>query len=119
MQRNTSDLAGQRFSSRFDGNEFFFDEHRVNALKILPGVAYLEMARAAIALSLAGDEAPVRLKHIAWRQPMRHDGGTLTIDIELAQQDNGEIRFEMLSAAANGPSYCHGVALIGTPGRSR
>ncbi|WP_373361919.1 beta-ketoacyl synthase N-terminal-like domain-containing protein (plasmid) [Ralstonia solanacearum] len=65
VQRNTSDLAGQRFSSRFDGNEFFFDEHRVNALKILPGVAYLEMARAAIALSLAGDEAPVRLKHIA------------------------------------------------------
>ncbi|WP_196381572.1 type I polyketide synthase, partial [Ralstonia solanacearum] len=116
VQRNTSDLAGQRFSSRFDGNEFFFDEHRVNALKILPGVAYLEMARAAIALSLAGDEAPVRLKHIAWRQPMRHDGGTLTIDIELAQQDNGEIRFEMLSAAANGPSYCHGVALIGPPG---
>ncbi len=116
VQRNTSDLAGQRFSSRFDGNEFFFDEHRVNGLKILPGVAYLEMARAAIALSLAGDEAPVRLKHIAWRQPMRHDGGALAIDIELAQQDNGEIRFEMLGAAADGPSYCHGVALIGTAG---
>ncbi|MHA6890102.1 SDR family NAD(P)-dependent oxidoreductase [Ralstonia pseudosolanacearum] len=116
VQRNTSDLAGQRFSSRFDGNEFFFDEHRVNGLKILPGVAYLEMARAAIALSLAGDEAPVRLKHIAWRHPMRHDGGALAIEIELAQQDNGEIRFEMLDAAADGPSYCHGVALIGPPG---
>ncbi|CBJ34757.1 type I polyketide synthase [Ralstonia solanacearum] len=113
VQRNTSDLAGQRFSSRFDGNESFFDEHRIRGRKILPGVAYLEMARAAIALSLAGDEAPVRLKHIAWQQPMRHDGGELAIDIELAEQGNGEIRFEVLGAAAQGPSYCRGVALVG------
>ncbi|MFD2408122.1 polyketide synthase dehydratase domain-containing protein [Azorhizophilus paspali] len=76
-------------------------------------MAYLEMARAAIELSLAGDEALVRLKNIAWQQPMRHDGGELAIDIELAEQDNGEIQFEILGATADGPSYCHGVALVG------
>lgn len=114
VQRNTSDLAGQRFSSRFDGKEFFFDEHRVNGVKILPGVAYLEMARAAIELSLAGEETLVRLKNIAWLQPMRHDGGELSIDIELTEQDNGEIQFEIVGAAADRPSYCRGVALVGT-----
>lgn len=114
VQRNTSDLAGQRFSSRFNGNEFFFDEHRVNGVKILPGVAYLEMARAAVELSLADDEALVQFKHIAWQHPMRHDGGELAIDIELSEQDNGEILFEILGATVDGPSYCRGVALVGT-----
>ncbi|WP_338925302.1 SDR family NAD(P)-dependent oxidoreductase [Mycetohabitans endofungorum] len=113
VQRNTSDLAGQRFSSRFNGNEFFFDEHRVNGVKILPGVAYLEMARAAIELSLADDDALVQFKHIAWQHPMRHDGGELSIDIELSEQDNGEILFEIFGANVDGPSYCRGVALVG------
>ncbi|WP_339521582.1 SDR family NAD(P)-dependent oxidoreductase [Pseudomonas sp. EL_65y_Pfl2_R96] len=114
VQRNTSDLAGQRFTSRFDGNEWFFAEHRVNGLKVLPGVAYLEMARAALKLSLTDDGAVVRLKNIAWRQPMRHDGGELSIDIDLAEQDNGEIRFEIRGATADGPSYCAGVATVGS-----
>lgn len=113
VQRNTSDLAGQRFSSRFNGNEFFFDEHRVNGVKILPGVAYLEMARAAVELSLADDDALVQFKHIAWQHPMRHDGGELAIDIELSEQDNGEILFEIVGANVDGPSYCRGVALVG------
>ncbi|WP_323072396.1 SDR family NAD(P)-dependent oxidoreductase [Mycetohabitans endofungorum] len=113
VQRNTSDLAGQRFSSRFNGNEFFFDEHRVNGVKILPGVAYLEMARAAVELSLADDDALVQFKHIAWQHPMRHDGGELAIDIELSEQDNGEILFEIFGANVDGPSYCRGVALVG------
>ncbi|MGX0890777.1 rhizoxin synthesis polyketide synthase RhiF [Pseudomonas sp. ADAK2 TE3594] len=113
VQRNTSDLAGQRFSSRFDGNEWFFAEHRVSGLKILPGVAYLEIARVALELSLANERAVVRLKNIAWRQPMRHDGGVLAIDIELAEQDNGEIRFEICGTPADGPSYCAGVATVG------
>ncbi|UWF51895.1 SDR family NAD(P)-dependent oxidoreductase [Pseudomonas sp. N3-W] len=117
VQRNTSDLAGQRFSSRFDGNEWFFAEHRVNGLKILPGVAYLEMARAALERSLANERAVVRLKNIAWRQPMRHDGGELAIDIELAEQDNGEIRFEIRDTTADGPSYCAGVAVVGAAER--
>lgn len=114
LQRNTSDLSGQRFSSRFSGNEWFFSEHRVNGLKVLPGVAYLEMARAAVEQSLAAEGALVSLKNIAWRQPMGHAGADLDIDIELTEQDNGEIRFEIRGATADGPSYCTGVALVGS-----
>ncbi|KJH66473.1 polyketide synthase [Chromobacterium violaceum] len=109
-QRNTSDLSGLRFTSRFSGDEFFFDQHRINGERVLPGVAYLEMARAAIELSLAGDEALTRLKHIAWLRPLRHGGGELTVDIELERCDDGEIHFEVVDEA--GISYCRGAAVI-------
>src|SRR5947207_11857724 len=53
LHRNTSDLAEQRYSSTFTGEEFFLADHQVKAdghvdRRMLPGVAYLEMARAAI-----------------------------------------------------------------------
>src|SRR5215469_13678244 len=53
LHRNTSDLSEQRYDSTFTGDEFFLSDHRVAvngqaAHRVLPGVAYLEMARAAI-----------------------------------------------------------------------
>ncbi|TRX76729.1 type I polyketide synthase [Pseudomonas mangiferae] len=112
VQRNTSDLAGQRFSSRFDGHEPFFTDHRVNGLKVLPGVAYLEMARAALALSLSTGERVTRLKNVAWQQPMRHDGGELSVDIEVEEQLDGTLRFEVHGEAGTGV-YCRGVGVTG------
>ncbi|KAF0866050.1 type I polyketide synthase [Pseudomonas sp. LD120] len=114
VQRNTSDFAGQRFNSRFDGSEDFFAQHQVQGLKVLPGVAYLEMARAALELSLADERRVVRLNNIAWRQPMRHDGGELAIDIELVEQESGAMGFEVLGATTQGPSYCTGVGVLGS-----
>ena len=49
LQQNTSDLSEQRYSSIFTGREFFLADHRVKGQSVLPGVAYLEMARAALA----------------------------------------------------------------------
>ena len=51
LQRNTSTLAGQRYSSRFSGHEFFLADHVVQGRRLLPGAAQLEMARAAAALA--------------------------------------------------------------------
>jgi len=53
LHRNTSDLNEQRYSSTFTGEEFFLADHQMKAdaepsRKVLPGVAYLEMARAAV-----------------------------------------------------------------------
>src|SRR5205085_12510113 len=53
LHHNTSDLSEQRYSSVFTGDEFFLVEHHLRsdhgtAQKALPGVACLEMARAAI-----------------------------------------------------------------------
>ena len=54
LHRNTSTLSEQRFTSTFTGEEFFLMDHQVQGQKVLPGVAYLEMARAA--LTAAGEE---------------------------------------------------------------
>ena len=48
LHQNTSDLSGQRFSTTFTGQEFFLADHMVKGQRELPGVAYLEMARAAV-----------------------------------------------------------------------
>ncbi|MCP3942315.1 MAG: type I polyketide synthase, partial [Desulfobacteraceae bacterium] len=67
LHRNTSDLSEQRFSSAFTGNEFFLADHVVKGKKVLPGVAYLEMARAAVerAAGVSGDEqAGILLRNV-------------------------------------------------------
>src|SRR5204863_2408944 len=53
LHSNTSDLSQQSYSAIFTGEEFFLSDHQVRAdgrtvQKVLPAVAYLEMARAAI-----------------------------------------------------------------------
>ena len=52
VHENTSDLSGQRFRTRLSGEEFFLSDHVVQGRRVLPGVAYLEMARAAVARSV-------------------------------------------------------------------
>ncbi|HEU4770401.1 MAG TPA: SDR family NAD(P)-dependent oxidoreductase, partial [Pyrinomonadaceae bacterium] len=47
IDANTSDLEEQKFTTRFTGNEFFLSDHVIKGSKLLPGVAVLEMARAA------------------------------------------------------------------------
>ena len=47
VHRNVSTLTQTKFESFFDGQEFFFEDHQIRGDKILPGVAYLEMAAAA------------------------------------------------------------------------
>src|SRR5688500_1921932 len=53
LHRNSSDLHEQRYSSTFTGQESFLADHQVApngqaGRSLLPGVAYLEMAGAAI-----------------------------------------------------------------------
>ena len=48
LHSNTSDLTEQRYTSVFDGQEFFLRDHQVGGRKVLPAVAYLEMVRVAV-----------------------------------------------------------------------
>src|SRR5207237_8796577 len=42
------DLPGRRYRSTFTGEEFFLADHVVQGVRILPAMAYVEMARAAV-----------------------------------------------------------------------
>src|SRR5260370_13614108 len=74
---NTSDLSEQRYSSTFTGDEFFLADHQVAAhgrasQKVLPGVAYLEMARVAIeqAWPAHPESALLELHNTVWAKPI-------------------------------------------------
>src|SRR5436190_1503955 len=71
LQRNTSDLSEQRYSSTLTGDEFFLADHRVKGQKVLPGVAYLEMARAAVEQAWPRpDSVVLELHNTVWAQPI-------------------------------------------------
>ncbi|PWK14994.1 SDR family NAD(P)-dependent oxidoreductase [Tumebacillus permanentifrigoris] len=100
LHRNTSDLYEQRFSTTLTGSEFFLADHQINGRKVLPGVAYLEMARAAITeAAIAHEEQPdqvrVKLKHVAWASPIHVEEEPVDVHIGLYPEDNGEIAFEV------------------------
>ncbi|WP_440119140.1 SDR family NAD(P)-dependent oxidoreductase [Paenibacillus sp. QZ-Y1] len=77
VQQNTSDFTEQRFSSVFNGTEFFLRDHIIHGVSVLPGVAQLEMARAALQLTVAGTR-PVFLQNVVWISPVVMDGDAAT-----------------------------------------
>ncbi|MGK5507745.1 SDR family NAD(P)-dependent oxidoreductase [Brevibacillus formosus] len=100
LQRNTSDFSEQRFSSTFTGQEFFLSDHVVKKQRILPGVAYLEMARAAAeqaTAALTEEPAQIQLKNVVWTRPIVVGDQPAQIHIGLVPEENGEITFEIYS----------------------
>ncbi|MBV9493032.1 MAG: SDR family NAD(P)-dependent oxidoreductase [Acidobacteria bacterium] len=113
LHSNTSDLGGQRYRSAFTGEEFFLSDHRVGVSgatgeKVLPGVAYLEMARAAVehALPERPESAVAELRDIVWAQPLVvAEPQQVTIGLTATADD--QIEFEIYSQA-NGEDVLHG-----------
>ncbi|BAH44963.1 putative polyketide synthase [Brevibacillus brevis NBRC 100599] len=100
LQRNTSDFSVTRFSSTFTGQEFFLTDHVVKKQRILPGVAYLEMARAAAeqaTASLTEEPAKIALKNVVWTRPIVVGDQPVQIHIGLVPEENGEITYEIYS----------------------
>ena len=104
LHQNTSTLSEQRYSSTFSGEEFFLADHIVKGRKILPGVAQLEMARAAVerALGVRNETLmEIRLKNIVWVRPITVGEGPVQVHIGLFPEANGEIAYEIYSIPDN------------------
>ncbi|MGH8259093.1 MAG: beta-ketoacyl synthase N-terminal-like domain-containing protein, partial [Steroidobacteraceae bacterium] len=102
VHRNTSTLREQRFTSRFTGEEFFLADHVVQGRRLMPAAAFLEMARAALTLSLDAverDGTRMRLQNIVWQRPLAMDDSR-DVHVSLAAQESGEIEFEIYTEAA-------------------
>ncbi|GCF07148.1 hypothetical protein KDI_07120 [Dictyobacter arantiisoli] len=104
LHRNTSDFSEQRFSSRFSGHEFFLRDHVVQGHKVLPGVAYLEMAHEALKQSLDLDDGAtqtiISLKNVVWLRPIIVDETPVDVHISLSPEENGNIDFEIYTLPA-------------------
>ena len=73
--------------------------------RLLPGVAYLEMARAAVARASGqedGSAGGVHLKHVVWARPFAVGAGGSEISIELAAEESGSYQMPSLILAATG-----------------
>ncbi|ESP90256.1 SDR family NAD(P)-dependent oxidoreductase [Pseudoalteromonas luteoviolacea] len=69
LQRNTSNFSGVRYENDFNGQEWFLRDHQVSGEKVLPGVAYLEMAvQAAKDVHKLTESDRLSLSNIVWRR---------------------------------------------------
>lgn len=117
LHRNTSDLCEQRYSSTFTGGEFFLTDHQVavrgqEGQKMMPGVAYLEMARAAVeqAWPSRPQGAMLELRSTVWAQPIVVADGR-QISIALMANENDEIDYEIYSEdSGQEVIHCQGCA---------
>ncbi|ELR72060.1 Long-chain-fatty-acid--CoA ligase [Fulvivirga imtechensis AK7] len=96
LHTNTSDFSSQSYGSVFSGKEFFLADHRINGQKVLPAVAYLEMACAAVMKATSGQFEPsmLELGNIVWVKPIIVNNETQT-HINLSVSDQGQIAYEI------------------------
>src|SRR6266850_1027174 len=115
---NTSDLSQQSYSAIFTGEEFFLSDHQVRAdgrtvQKVLPGVACLEMARAAIdqALPSRPESTGLELRNTVWVQPIVVTGKK-QVRIALSVNDDG-VDYEIYSQDTEQRLvHCQGRAVL-------
>jgi len=81
LHSNESDLGGQKYTSVYTGSEKFLSEHKVREEKILPGTAYLELAREAGERSLR--QKITQLRDITWLSPIRVNGTPEQVSIRV------------------------------------
>jgi polyketide synthase PksN len=127
LHANTSDFHTQAYTAEFTGREFFLADHRIGRAgeeprRILPGVACLEMARAAIDLALPAADAArrIELRNIAWMEPVVVQGPT-RVAVALAPRDDA-VEFAIHGEGADGEAivHCQGQAVLqeaADPGR--
>ncbi len=129
LHRNTSDLAEQRFTTTLTGREFFLADHRVRGQTILPGVAYLEMAREAadqgarVLWEREAQSFTVSLDQVVWGRPAVVPRDGLSLHITLFPEDRRQasasdvrIAYEIYSDSSDDGQrivYGRGYATLG------
>jgi acyl transferase domain-containing protein/SAM-dependent methyltransferase/acyl carrier protein len=127
LNQGEPEILGYRFSTLLTGEEFFLADHVIQGRRILPAVAYLEMARAAVervsGLSLpeGGDRrrGQIWLKSFAWVRPLSVDRDPVRVNLRLISEGGGELGLEIYSGAQEGAGdvifHGQGRAGVGPP----
>ncbi|UXI66004.1 type I polyketide synthase [Tahibacter amnicola] len=114
LHANVSDVSGLIFASEFNGEEFFLHDHVVLEQRVLPGVAYVEMVRAAAALALPGDRTrTLEFKDHAWIQPVVVDDAfALTVVLhDYGEDEEGGhwLEYDILSESGGETPHARGT----------
>jgi polyketide synthase PksM len=117
LHRNVSDIRQQRYRSDVGGSEFFVAQ--LGAVRVVPPLVYLEMARAAVddartpvPESIRAQQA-MELFDVAWAEPMTVEPGR-QLFVALFAQDDDRLGYEIYSAGAGMDEiiHCQGQALF-------
>ena len=111
-----SDLMEQRFAVYLRGRVLSSD-HQVNGRKILPGAAYLEMARAAVEKAGGVEKegkTGIRIRNVVWSRPVEAGIEPVKVNIGLIPKEGGVIAYEVYSEGVEGETVVHsqGIAEI-------
>ena len=99
IDSNESTLSEQRYLKNFTGKEFYLQDHVVGVddkQVILPGVAYMEMARAMASLAMSEDFRVHRLCNLMWIQAIEIENKPRDIYLRLDQQQDS-VSFDVVS----------------------
>lgn len=98
LHKNISNFKAQKFQTVFSGEEFFLTAHVIHGQKILPGVAYLEMALAAFKYS-SDDESDgiLAMRDIVWLKPIYVNSKSEEAVISLTPDDEENVRYQIYS----------------------
>ena len=90
----------------------------VQGQRILPGVAYLEMARAAVEQAAGVEAEGIRLKNVVWLRPLAVGAEPMPVNIGLYPEANGAIAYEIYSGVGAEQIYSQGSAELGALGEA-
>ncbi len=97
-----SEVAGV-FALTVTGREAYLADHKVAGIPVLPGVAYLELARAAAVKT--GIANPV-LRKVVWMAQLKVEGPT-RIACEITEPGEGDARAEIFTQTPGGDRLVH------------
>ncbi|XYH98676.1 SDR family NAD(P)-dependent oxidoreductase [Sorangium sp. So ce1128] len=101
--RSLEQERGVVFQAVLRADDALLRDHRVNGKTILPGVGYLEMARAAAAA--LGDGGPLEPAGVTWLRPLVVEGGEKEVAVVVRRQES-ELRFEIQTREGGGVEAC-------------
>lgn len=112
IDKNVSTFEEQLFVKTFNQNAFYLKDHKLGKKCVLPGVAYLELARQAVQLAANG-EPVLGLTDIKWLKPIVVNGAQESIQISL-RPSAGNVEFEIFKSASGGGRilFCSGSAVV-------
>ncbi|MFP7654374.1 SDR family NAD(P)-dependent oxidoreductase [Chryseobacterium proteolyticum] len=110
LHTDESNGKQKQYAAVYDGTESFLYDHIVNDEKILPGVAYLEIARAAGALS--SQKQVVKLKNVSWLNPLKLENGMVSIAVTLDPEPTG-LNYKIYNQKNSQLLYGNGLIITG------
>jgi polyketide synthase PksN len=109
LERNTSTLKEQQYTTTLNGHEFFLRDHIVTNQITFPGVAYVEMARAAG--KAASEQEVYKLSNIVWSLPFTLSDPPKEISINLSPIKEGA-DFKVISKNADKTMNVHATGKL-------